>query len=246
MSVRSFGLAALAISSATVLAPASARATLIINEVVVNEVGSDVTGEWIEIYNKGDTTIDLSNYKIGDEETSGGTGTTEALHQFPSGASIAPGEIQIIAVSATRFFTLYNVNPTYEASATDAAVPDMTIYSTWDSDGGAFNMANTNDQAVLLDGSDLIIDAASWGTSTFAFDPPLGAALDGQSYERINVNVDTNTADDWQATPGDTAAARSTPFAVQVPEPGAIGLLAGAALLALGRGRRRRGRRVTR
>jgi hypothetical protein len=58
----------------------------------------------------------------------------------------------------------------------------------------------------------------------------------------ILANVDADTASDWQATPGDTAAARSTPFAVQVPEPGgSIGLIAGAALLALVRGRRRRG-----
>ena len=241
MRLRPIGLAALAISAATVLLPVTARGTLIINEVVFNEVGSDVTGEWIEIYNNGDATINLANYKIGDEETSGQTSLTEALYQFPSDAEIDPGEVQIVAISAARFFTVYSINPTYEASSTDPAVPDMTVYATWDTDGGAINMANTNDQAVLLDGSDLIIDAASWGTSTFAFDPPLGAALDGQSFERINANVDTDTASDWQATPGDTATARSTPFAVQVPEPGSIGLVAGAAMLALARSRRRRG-----
>jgi hypothetical protein len=241
MRLRPIGLALVIGAATVVVTPSTARATLIINEVVFNEVGSDVTGEWIEIYNKGDAPISLANFKIGDEETSGQTSLTEALYQFPSDAEIDPGEIQIVAVSATRFFTVYGVNPTYEASSTDPTVPDMTVYATWDTDGGAINMANTNDQAVLVDGTDAIIDAASWGTSTFAFDPPLGAALDGQSYERINAQVDTDTASDWQATPGDTAAARSTPFAVQVPEPGSIGLLAGAALLGLARRRRRRG-----
>src|SRR5512145_1110710 len=88
-------------------AAAPAHAALVISEVLANEVGSDVTGEWIEIYNTGPLPIDLSNYKIGDEETSGGTGATEAMHQFPAGATIAPNSVQIIAVTASRFFTVY-------------------------------------------------------------------------------------------------------------------------------------------
>jgi hypothetical protein len=209
------------------------RAGLMINEVVFNEVGSDVTGEWIEIFNTGPTTIDLTNYKIGDEETSGALGgATEAMQRFPAGASIAPGELQVVAVSATRFLTVYGILPTYEASATNALVPDLLPYPAWDPDGGAFNMANGNDQAVILDAADAIVDAASWGSSTFAFNPALGAALDGQSYERKNAYFDTNTADDW-ATVGtidDAAADRSTPFTANVPEPAttliALGLAA--------------------
>jgi hypothetical protein len=237
MSLRQLGLAAVAIGA--VAAGGTARGALLINEVVFNEVGGDVTGEWIEIYNSGDATIDLSNYKIGDEETSGQLSTTEALYKFPSGASIAPGEIQIVAVSATTFFTHYQVNPTYESSSTNPNVPDMTVYSTWDSDGGAINMSNTNDQAVLVDSTDTVIDAASWG-NTFAFNPALGTALDGQSYERIDARVDTNSASDWQATPGATAVERSTPFAVNVPEPTSLGMCLAGALIAGARGRRRR------
>ena len=216
------------------------QGALVISEVVFNEVGSDVLGEWIEIFNTGPAPILLTNYKIGDEETSGGTGTTEAMHRFPVGASIAPGEVQIVAVSATRFNTLYGFLPTYEATATHAGVPDMTIYGpTWDPDGGAFNMANTNDQAVILDPLDAIADAASWGTSTFAFNPALGAALDGQSYQRINAYVDTNTANDWE-TVGDAntpAAQRSTPGTVPVPEPSS--LVIAIAMVGFGLARRR-------
>ena len=116
------------------------------------------------------TVIDLTNYKIGDEEASGGTSTTEALFQFPAGASIAPGEVQIISGGATRFFTVYGFNPTYETAATDAGVPDMTVYAAWDPDGGILNMSNSNDQAVLVDGTDTVIDAAVWGNN-FAFNP---------------------------------------------------------------------------
>src|SRR4051794_39027429 len=146
------------------------RGALILSEVCFNEVGSDTTGEWIEIFNNGALPISLTGYKIGDEETNGGTSATESLYQFPAGATINSGQVQTIAVSATRFFTVYGFNPTYETSATDASVPDLTVYSAWDPDGGQINMSNTNDQAVLVDPTDTIVDATSWG-NTFAFNP---------------------------------------------------------------------------
>lgn len=239
MKMRSMGvLAALALGALSAL---PAHGALLINEVLFNEVGSDVTGEWIEIFNSGSSPIDLTDYKIGDEETMGGTGSTEAIHRFPAGATIAPGQLQIVAVSASTFFGTYGILPTYEVNSTDGSVPDMLGYTPWDPDGGAMNMANSNDQAVLIDGTDTIIDAVSWGSSTFAFNPALGSALDGQSYERISALVDTDTGADWQAV-GDSsiaAAQRSTPFVANVPEPASLGLgLAGTLLLARRRIRR--------
>jgi hypothetical protein len=204
-----------------------ARAGLMINEVVFNEVGSDVTGEWVEIFNTGPGAIDLTNYKVGDEEASGGTSATESIFRFPAGASIGPGELQIVAVSATRFFTVYGQNPTYESSSTDPAVPDMLAYPSWDPDGGQINMSNSNDQIVLVGPADTVIDAASWGNN-FAFNPSLAQpVLDGQSYERKNAYFDTNTADDWAVVPGGTAAERSTPFQANVPEPTTACMLLG-------------------
>jgi hypothetical protein len=217
MSLRTYSIAVLL--SAVFALPT--HAALLISEFVFNEVGSTADGEWIEIFNNGSSPINLTNYKIGDEEASGGTSATEALFQFPAGAVINPGEVQTISGGATRFFTVYGFNPTYETSATDGAVPDMTIYSTWDPDGGIMNMSNSNDQAVLVDGTDTVIDAASWG-NTFAFNPGLAQpVLDGQSYQRTDPYVDTDTAGDW-AVVGDAnsaAAERSTPGTVPVPEP---------------------------
>jgi len=211
-----------------------ARGALLLSEVCFNEVGSDTTGEWIEIINTGSSAIDLTNYKIGDEEASGGTSLTEALFQFPSGASIGPGQIQIVAVSATRFFTVYGINPTYETAGTDGSVPDLTIYSTWDPDGGQINMSNTNDQAVIVGPDDTLVDATSWGNN-FAFNPSVDITgnLDGQSIERINPYAgDTDTAADWKLGPATSpAATRSTPFSA-VPEPGTL-VLAFGCLVAL-------------
>lgn len=236
MRLRALGLGL----AGTVLAALPANGAVVISEVVFNEVGSAATGEWIEIYNNGTTTVDLSSYKIGDEEASGQTSTTEAMFQFPAGASIAPGQVQIISGDADAFFAIYNVLPTYQTAGANSTVPTLTIYAAWDSDGGILNMANTNDQAVLIDPTDARADAVSWG-NTNAFNPGLPQPVaDGQSYERINANVDTDTADDWRLV-GDTtipAAQRSTPFTVSVPEPASMGLIIAGGLFTLRRRQR--------
>lgn len=216
---------------------APVRAALLISEICFNEVGSDTTGEWIEIYNTGSSPIDLSNYKIGDEETSGQTSLTEAMYKFPAGATINAGEVQVVAVSATRFQTVYGFLPTYETAGTDGTVPDLTNYGPpWDPDGGQINMSNTNDQAILLDSLDAFVDRASWG-NTNAFTPAIDITgnIDGQSVRRIDPAVDTDTAADWQLFPAtaDTPTnQRSSPGTVAIPEPGTL-LLASAGLLGL-------------
>jgi hypothetical protein len=209
------------------------RGALLISEVLFNEVSSPADGEWIEIYNNGPTAVDLTDYKIGDEETKGDSSATEAVFKFPVGASIGPGQVQVVSGGATRFNTVYGFMPTYETAAEEGSIPDMLAYPTWDPDGGILNMSNSNDQAVLIDSTDTIIDAVSWGNN-FAFNPAVDITgnADGQSIERINANVDTNTAADWHqaANPSGTAAKdRSTPFSVPVPEPTSIvlGIAAG-------------------
>jgi hypothetical protein len=208
-----------------------AQAALVISEVLFNELGSNTLGEWLEIYNNGASAIDLSSYKIGDEETQGATSATEGMFQFPSGASILPGQVQVVAVDANVFSASYGFLPAYEVSGSNATVPNLTLYSAWDPDGTTINMSNTNDQALILDGSDALVDAASWG-NTFAFNPALGSAGDGVSYERINPNTDTNTAADWRL------GSNSSPGVVPaVPEP-TTAILAAAALMAVVRVRR--------
>ena len=210
-------IVATALSLACVL---PTKGALVISELVFNEVGSDTTGEWIEIFNNGGLSLDLSNHKIGDEETSGSTGTGEHMVQFPAGASIGSGEVQIVAVSASRFFDVYGFLPTYEITNSNPAVPDMFTYSAWDPDGGLMAMANGNDQAFILDANDLLVDAVNWGNNFF-LNPGLAQPVaDGRSYQRYNVYVDTDTAADWILGPDSTIAAeRSTPGIALVPEP---------------------------
>jgi hypothetical protein len=224
-----------AVALSVPLNPAPSRAAVVISEILYNEVGSDTAGEWLEIFNNGGAAVDLTNWKIGDEEASGGTGATEAMFAFPAGTVIAPGEVMVIAVDADRFLTVYGFLPDFElfgSAANNLLVPDLTVYGAWDPDGGLINMSNSNDQALLLNPSDAAADAASWG-NTFAFNPALsGGTPDGQSYYRLDPYSDTDTAADWALTPG----GGSTPGII--PEPATALTAAGAAATLLLRRRR--------
>lgn len=218
-----------AVLAAAVATPAMGS-RLVISEVLYNEVGSSYLGEWIEIYNGTNQVIDLTNYKIGDEETrdpqSGAI--TEAMFRFPVGASIRPGEVQIIASGAFRFAEVYGFLPTYEVgSPSDPAweafgnVPLMQLYTEWSPSGNRLNMSNTNDQAVLLGPDDEIVDAVNWG-NTFFLNPGLSpeSVPDGRSWERINPRMNTFSATDWQlaTNPGSVFwVSNSTPGTVPLP-----------------------------
>ncbi len=182
----------------------AASVSLVISEVMYNPSGTEPDGEWMEIYNLGGTAITLTGYKIGDEETSG---SGEGMMQFPGG-SIAAGGTVVIANKATTFFTAYGFNPAYELVDTDATVPEMTKYLAWAS--GSISLSNTSDELLLLDAGDAQVDAVSWGSSTFAFNPGAALVADGISLARQFAGVDTDTAADWVAadvpTPGQVSA----------------------------------------
>ncbi len=153
----------------------TASVSLVISEVMYNPSGTEPDGEWIELYHLGGTTIDLEDYKIGDEEIiSGG----EGMMQFPSG-SIASGAAVVIANQASVFFSAYGFNPDYELVDTDATVPQMAAYSAWAS--GSILLSNSSDELLLLDAGDALVDAVSWGGSTFAFDPGTAPVAAGMS-----------------------------------------------------------------
>ncbi len=188
--------------------------TILVSEVLYDVLGTEPDGEWIEIYNAGASTIDLSNYKVGDEET---PGQGEGMLQFPSGTSINPGQVMVIANKATAFRSVWGFNPDYEMVASDEAVPDMIPYTAWAS--GEVQLANSGDEVLILDGGDAIVDAMSYGDKVTFFNPPCPDVVAGHSLERSPANVDTDTAADWidQEFPHPGAVTVPTPTATPTP-----------------------------
>jgi hypothetical protein len=194
---------------------------LLVSELVYNPPGTaDPIGEWIELFNPGEQALDLACYKVGDEEQAGGG---ESMFLFPQEADnpLPAGEVAVIAYRADVFWYTYGFQPDFEIVDSNSAVPDLVKYSSWA--GGSFNLSNSGDEILLLDHQDGLVDALSWGESSFAFSPAVPSIQEGHSLERRPADQDTNSAADWfdQAEPNpgyaDLTAPTPTPTKTATP-----------------------------
>ncbi len=159
----------------------------LISEVFYDTPGTDSDEEWIELYNPTAFTIDLGNYKLGDEETQAGT---EGMYRFPAGASIAAGQKITVALKATGFFALYGFNPAYEVIESNASVPNMSVYSAWAT--GTISLANTGDEVLLLNDSDIAVDVVTFEAGVYPGVTAHPGVATGHSIERSPAAQDTN------------------------------------------------------
>ena len=126
------------------------------------------------------------------------------MYRFPDGAVIAGGHVLVIASSGTEFFARYGFRPDYELVESDPDIPNLVQYPVWAT--GVINLGNLLDEVILLNPADQVIDALSWGDSTWAFTPSCPDVPESHSLERRPANLDTNTYLDWidqiQPAPG--------------------------------------------
>jgi hypothetical protein len=169
---------------------------LLIAEVLYDPIGTDPDGEWVELFNPGQNPVDLSIYKIGDEETPGGN---EGLYQFPPATFILPRQSIVIASRASTFKNTYGLLPDYEFSESDPFVPNLIEYAAWAT--GKVSLSNTGDEVVILDATDQLLDTVSWGASTLGLDPPVPKVAEGHSLERSPAYQDTDSKEDWVDQP---------------------------------------------
>jgi hypothetical protein len=182
---------------------------LLISEVLYDPIGAaDPSGEWIEIYNPSNRAVNLGCLKVGDEELKGGG---EGMLTFPNGAVLDSRAVVVVANRSTAFSSAHGFNPDWEIVDTDESVPDMLRYSAWGT--GSLNLSNSGDEVLLLDADDHLMDAVSWGSSKFAFDPSVATVLEGHSLERRPADQDTDSAGDWidQAIPDPNGIHLSAP-----------------------------------
>ncbi len=100
---------------------------LIISEIMSNPIGSDSGREWLEVYNDGQTPIDLSKLTISVKGA-----TPDIVTQVSGGASLLPGDYAVIGATvsgATHFTDDYPsfTKPLFKSSVTLANTGTLSL-----------------------------------------------------------------------------------------------------------------------
>ncbi len=94
---------------------------LVLTEILPNAFGRDIGNEFIEIYNSGSETVDLTHYfvKIGD---------SDEVYSFPVGSLIGPGEYRSFSDSEMKFTLLNSSSRVVLMAIGGMAFGDTGIY----------------------------------------------------------------------------------------------------------------------
>ncbi|WP_338869071.1 lamin tail domain-containing protein [Myxococcus stipitatus] len=106
---------------------------LIINEVLVNELGSDVAGEFVELVNTGSTALNVGGWTVWDSGA--------MRHTFPAGTTVPAGGV-VVVVGA--------------ASGIPAGTPGAVACST-----GTLSLTNSGDTVSVRNASGTIIESVT-------------------------------------------------------------------------------------
>ena len=169
-------------SSGSASAGSGASLPTSIGHVVISEVfahvdaahGSAPLNQWVELYNGGTTSQDLSGWKL---ITAAGTST------IPSGTALASGKFLVLV--ATKDTASYWTVPENVG---------VTAFFTSEIAGG---FETAGDALTLKSASGAAVDALSWGSDKSIFNPSVPAAATSSSMVRSGLSLDTNTASDW-------------------------------------------------
>jgi hypothetical protein len=154
----------------------SASGQVMISEIMANEFGTDVPGEWIEIYNFSGAPVDIGGWRFADED---GNSPSEP---FPDGYTIQAGEAIVIIASGA-------LEGPSEPRITEADF--KASWGTLNAAGQAYRVfvqqqyityANTpsptNEVLRLIDETGAIVDLANYENGTNNWPPtPNGASI---------------------------------------------------------------------
>jgi len=158
---------------------------VVINELMINPAAvSDAAGEYVELYNSGSAPVDVQGWTLRDDDTN--------AYTIPGGAAVAiqPGGFLVIAAQS-------------DPGLNGGFIPDLV----WTN----FNLANSGDEVVLVDGSSVEQDRLVYTGSPFTDSV-------GESVERVSPQLPTSDHLSW-------AAARSSFGLGDRGTPGALNTL---------------------
>ena len=133
--------------------------------------GDDPAGEFIELYNRGWQPIDLTNWKVTDEQG--------LLYQFTSSAILNPDSYLVICSDAAAISARYGISNTYGNFTT-----------------AGDRLSNGGERITLLNSNGLVIDSVNYNDK-----PPWPLAPDqlGSSLECLDSYSDNGRPENWRA-----------------------------------------------
>ncbi|MBM4375083.1 MAG: lamin tail domain-containing protein [Deltaproteobacteria bacterium] len=145
--------------------------------VVLNEV-SGVGDDYLELYNAGDAPVDLSGFKVADDD--GGIPKLAEASVFPTGTNLAPG---------AYLFVLADLKTAMAGPQTMCDPGPSPCFQ------ATFGISKSGDVLYLLDGTDAVVESV----------PFPATVLDGQSWGRLPNGTGSFAAN--KPTPGAANAA---------------------------------------
>ncbi len=178
--------------------PQGTPGLLRLGEVLYDGTTASTEGdEFVELFNADQGPIDLGFYRVGDEETRGGS---ESMYRLPAGVFLAPGQSIVIAKNAAAYRARFAVWPDFELRVTGADYPDSpeapNLARDTDWGHGTWTLSNSGDEVLLLGPDDHVLDAVAFGNGDAAGLGLTGHAVAHQPYSLQRVGgADTDDLD---------------------------------------------------
>ena len=179
-----------AVTIPSLVAPQQARAAIapgsvVVNEIMYNQASGSTVPEWVELYNTTGSSIDLSGYKLTDNNV-GATSLTEGVYTLPSGTVIPAGGYLTIGNSYSTAQIKWSGNLALSNSGDNVAL---------------FYDSNGNNLATSGEVIDNVNFTSGWGGNGT-----------GASLERISATGTSNTSSNWGSSTvsGGTPGAKNT------------------------------------
>ena len=148
--------------------------------------------EWFQFRNVTSSTLDISAFKIGDEETADEAGGgAEGMYRFPNGTNLAASGSYVIAREAADFVAAGYGTPDFELIDT-GAVPDMVAFTDWA--GSTSQLGDAGDEVLVLDPQNSIGDVVPYGTGVYTGVTPHAAPVINEVLRRTAASNDTDNA----------------------------------------------------
>ncbi len=180
-------------SVSTIISSPTPPSKILISEFLYDgQIPSTEGDEFVELCNPNASSVDLTGYKIGDEETNG---AGEGMYQLPISTTLAADDCLVVAKNADQFQTRFSSLPDFELIVSSSysdnpAIPNLEKYKSWA--GGNWALANNADELLLLGPDDSVVDSVAYRNGGYDLLGLMGTASAPEPYSLQRVwPVDT-------------------------------------------------------